>query len=296
MKKKFILFLGKCDEVFEKAKDALTQELAAFQILPTFIFAKDGATAALMSANQNFNVILIDTNVPRLMDGGFVYSLHTMKTTKDADLIVINSQNELSAELQSADQFLDKPYDWELLRNVFLKALVSGEQKISEETRSSAAVDVRILNAMIKATSFVVQQFGCKDIKMLKPETKKPETPWQGEVASYMEIKSQNFKGILVVSFEKSTYLKLLSEMLGEPQTEITADNADAIGEINNMILGNAKSEFTQYKVEMTLPKIMKKGENPPAPEKSVGMIIPFQIPEGKLHIEVVAHPLDKVA
>lgn len=296
MKKKYILFLGKCDDIFERTKEMLIHELSSAQICPVFVLAKDGADAALRIQNQMFDVIVIDTQMPRLLEGGFVHGLSSMKNTVNANLIVINHDPEnLPKPLEIASQFLARPYESDLLFTTLLKAVL-GDQKLSPTKQNHFAVDVRVLNALIKATLFIVQQFGLKDVKMMKPESKSPEAPWLGDVASYMEIQSQMFQGALVVSFEKSIYLKILTNMLGEEQTEITADNADAIGEINNMILGNAKPEFTQYKIEMSLPKIMKKGDLPPTPAKSVVMLIPFELPEGRIHIEVVAHPLSAKA
>lgn len=302
-KKKTLLYLGKCDDIFERSRELLSAELSEVQITSAFTIAKDGADAANRTQKQAFDVIIIDTKMPRLLEGDFLKTLATDKNTANANLIVIDQSSEsLPKGLEHAHQKLTPPFDADLLFSTLLKAVL-GDQKIEAVTSATSAatptqfaVDVRVLNALIKSTLFVVQQFGLSDIKMLKPMPKNPESSCLGDVMSYMEITSELFLGGFVVSFEKSVYLKILTNMLGEEQTEITPDNADAIGELNNMILGNAKPEFTQYNVQMSLPKIIQKGENPPMPPKSVALLISFQLPEGRIYVEVRAHPLQSKA
>jgi chemotaxis protein CheX len=100
------------------------------------------------------------------------------------------------------------------------------------------------------------------------------------------------FQGTLLISFDEIVYLKMVTSMLGEEQTGLNADNADAVGEVANMILGNAKSDFTEYEIGMSLPKLLKKGVLPEAPNGSAEILIAGEVAEKFLYIQVIAHPV----
>jgi len=81
--------------------------------------------------------------------------------------------------------------------------------------------------------------------------------------------------------------------MLMEEQTDITADNQDAVGEINNIIFGNAKSDLAQFGVSMTIPKVIHGADQKMScPEGSAAMRVPFTTEKGKFYIDVIAHPV----
>ncbi|MNL37106.1 CheC-like family protein [compost metagenome] len=85
--------------------------------------------------------------------------------------------------------------------------------------------------------------------------------------------------------------------MLMEEQTDLTPDNQDAVGEINNIIFGNAKSEISNFGVQLTVPKVIIGANHIIACEKgSAGMLIPFSTSRGKFYITVAAFPVAKAA
>lgn len=298
--RKNILIVDNNRELESLVKEPLLKELENTGVSPIVVRAKDGAEAAIKSENQKFDMVIIDTEVPRLMDGGFVYGIHTYKNTQDAEVIVI-SQRELSElpESLQRSRYFKKPVTPSELINAMVSILnIQYQGKKPDEATSAAAVkyavDVRVINAVIKATTNVLTQFGVKNIKMQGAKTMAANTPLQGEVSSVIDIRSKYFKGYLTVSFDKSSFLELVSSMLMEPQTEITPDNQDAVGEINNIIFGNAKSEITSYGVEMTVPKvIMGKDQTIPTLPGAAGMLIPFATDAGEFYLSVVALPCD---
>ncbi|MCB2285467.1 chemotaxis protein CheX, partial [Acinetobacter baumannii] len=97
------------------------------------------------------------------------------------------------------------------------------------------------------------------------------------------------------VSFDKGSYLEVVSSMLMEEQTELNADNQDAVGEINNIIFGNAKAEISNFGVQMTVPRVLLGSNQVVAcAAGSAGMMIPFNTNKGKFYIVVVALPMAK--
>lgn len=303
--KKNILILDHNCELEKLIREPLLKQTENSDLLPIVVRAKDGADAAMKSANQKFDMVLIDMDAPRLMEGGFVHGLHTYKNTQEAKIFVIAPVEpmELPESLKGSKVFNKPVSPDELIASLIttLNSLnQSPEKSKSTGTHSSTTpklgVDVRVLNAIITATSKVLTQFGLP-IKMEKAVPKSPHDPLQGEVSSIIDINSDSFHGSLSISFDKASFLELVSAMLMEEQTELTTDNQDAVGEINNIIFGNAKSEITSYGVQMTVPRVVVgMNHHVPSSPGAAGMLIPFSTGNGKFYLTVVAQPIAKAA
>lgn len=304
-RRKNILIVDNRTELEQLVKDSLLKELSNSDISVVMVRAKDGAEAAIKSENQKFDMVVIDTEVPRLMDGGFVYGIHSYKNTQEADIFVISQRDpgELPESLKSS-KFFKKPVNPDQLIKTMVSALNSQHHGVTDSAPSPMAsqagkyaVDVRVINAIIKSTTNVLLQFGVNDVKMEKAAHKSAEEPLSGEISSVVDIKSRSFQGHLAISFDKGSYLEVVSSMLMEEQTELTADNQDAVGEINNIIFGNAKAEITSFGIELTVPRVLIGSQQQvPSPVGSSAMRIPFATAKGKFYLTVIAHPLSDKA
>lgn len=304
-RRKNILIVDNRSELEQLVKESLQKELSTSDISIIMVRAKDGAEAAIKSENQKFDMVLIDTEVPRLMDGGFVYGIQSYKNTQDADILVVSQKDtsELPDSLKSAKVF-KKPVNPDDLIKTMVSVLNAQHHGSTEKeyaatpaAASKYAVDVRVINAIIKSTTNVLVQFGVTDVKMEKACQKSPSDSLSGEISSIVDIKSRNFQGYLTISFDKGSYLEVVSSMLMEEQTELTPDNQDAVGEINNIIFGNAKAEITSFGIDLTVPRVLI-GHNQQlnCPEGSAAMMIPFSTGKGKFYLTVTALPLAKAA
>lgn len=269
---------------------SLTEQLRKKDIALTLISAKDGAQASLKSVNQKFDAVVLDTSVPRMVESGFANNFRSIKNIKDGYLYVVSADkaDTLPESLKSGRVF-SKPFDCAALVEALVQDLVG---EVTAEN-SRYAVDVRVINAVITATLKVLTQFGVNEVKMEKPQMKTCKEPLAGCISSVLDIISQNFKGQLSISFDKGSFLELVSCMLCEEQTEITAENQDAVGEVNNIIYGNAKSDLAQFGVAMTIPKVLQgQGRLLECPEGSAAMRVSFKTSKGFFYIDVVAHPI----
>lgn len=267
----------------------LAEQLRKKEIALTLVSARDGAQASLKAVNQKFDAIILDTSVPRMVESGFANNFRSVKNTRDGHLYVVSSQSleELPESLKTGRFFL-KPFDSRELIEALIQDFCGEE--IPEYSRYS--VDVRVINAIISATLKVLGQFQISNISMGKPEIKSVEEPMAGVISSVLDIVSQNFKGQLSISFDKPSFLELVSNMLMEEQSDITTENQDAVGEINNIIYGNAKPDLAQFGVAMTIPKVVHgAGQLMVSPGGSAAMRVPFTTEKGKFYIEVVAYP-----
>lgn len=303
--KKTILILDHNGELEKLVKEPLIKRSEDLDFFPLVVTAKDGADAALKSANQKFDLILIDVEAPRLMDGGFVKDLHTFRNTHEAQVFVF-SPPDLShlPDSLKGTSFFKKPVSSEEIVATLISALnsknhdlLNNKQGSGSHKTSKLGVDARVVNAIITATLNVLNQFGLNSIKMEKAEPRAAHDPLLGEVSSIVDIKSKSFQGHLSVSFDKESFLELVSAMLMEEQTELTPDNQDAVGEINNIIFGNAKSEITSYGVQMTVPRVvMGANQAIPCAPGAAGMLVPFSTDKGKFYLTIVADPLIEAA
>ncbi len=63
--------------------------------------------------------------------------------------------------------------------------------------------------------------------------------------------------GAICLSLSEGLSLKLASHMLEEDYYELDEDGIDALKEITNMVVGNAKSNFPDDNVEISVPDLM---------------------------------------
>ena len=95
--------------------------------------------------------------------------------------------------------------------------------------------------------------------------------------------------GTVVLSFQRSVALKAAEAMLMmEGLTEVDNDVLDAVGEITNMVCGDAKAKLAQFQLSISLPNILC-GEDCwlHFPQNSHPISIPFKCPWGLLALQI---------
>jgi chemotaxis protein CheX len=94
--------------------------------------------------------------------------------------------------------------------------------------------------------------------------------------------------GTVALSMPRTLALAVAEQLLGEPQTELTAQVVDAVGELTNMIAGAAKARLEALQLSLGLPTVVTGQETAIAfPSRAVPIAIPFTSPRGPLVIEV---------
>jgi chemotaxis protein CheX len=95
--------------------------------------------------------------------------------------------------------------------------------------------------------------------------------------------------GTVVLSMQPSVAIKAASiMMMDDTLKEINDDVLDAVGELTNMICGDAKAKLAQYQLSISLPNILC-GENCwlHFPQHSSPISIPFKCPWGMLALQI---------
>jgi chemotaxis protein CheX len=294
--RKNILMIVSDMELEKEIRENLPRKMSDPDMSVVFIHARDGAEAAVKADKQRFDLVLMDSECPRMKEGWFVHGLSRFKNTQDAKLIVLGiaDDNSTLPEAIRKCKYFKKPTNNEELMASIITMLnyPAGPMKASEGTNIRYVVDVRVINAVIKATLNILGQFGVTSITMDKAGPKSPHEPLMGEVSSVVDIESQTFQGFLAITFDKASYLEVVSTIMQIEQTELTEENQSAVGEINNIIFANAKAEISNFGAKMKIPRILL-GANQVVPcvQGSGGMLIPFNTNKGKFHLLVVAFP-----
>lgn len=69
---------------------------------------------------------------------------------------------------------------------------------------------------------------------------------------------SGDVQGVVIIKFPLQTCLAVVTRLIGEKATKIDDDVTDAIGEITNIIVGNAKKYLTGLNVSISLPTVVE--------------------------------------
>jgi chemotaxis protein CheX len=93
--------------------------------------------------------------------------------------------------------------------------------------------------------------------------------------------------GCVVVSLSTQVALELASELLDEEMTEVDDDCTDAIGEITNMITGNAKTDFPVEGCTISVPSIIKGQHTVSFPSGIPVISIPCNAGTGQMSVDV---------
>ena len=149
-------------------------------------------------------------------------------------------------------------------------------------------MDASLINPFINATINVLETMAFIKCKAEKPYLKKDDVA-KGDVTGIIGITGES-NGTIAVTFEEVTILKIVSNMFGEEMKVLNSEVADAVGELTNMISGQARRELEENgKVfEAAIPSVVS-GKNHQITHYTDGpkIAIPFITDGGRFTIEV---------
>ena len=156
---------------------------------------------------------------------------------------------------------------------------------------------VEFSKPFVDATKSVFETMISSSIQAGKPEIKNNSVS-RGDVSAIMGMsgdytkgdEKNEFKGMLVFSFPKETYLKVASAMLMTEYKELNEEISDVGAEIANIVMGNAKRFLSEggYVIKMSIPSTVT-GTNHTIkyPEKTSVVIIPMTSAHGLFYMEL---------
>ena len=103
-------------------------------------------------------------------------------------------------------------------------------------------MDVKLINPFIDATINVLETMAFMTVTAGKPYVKQDNIA-VGDVTGVMGLTGVAH-GTIAVTFQENCILTVVSNMLGEKMDTLNEDIADAVGELTNMISGQARKDL----------------------------------------------------
>ncbi len=149
-------------------------------------------------------------------------------------------------------------------------------------------MDAKLINPFINATLNVLETMAFVKVQSAKPYLKKDDIA-KGDVTGVIGLTGE-INGTISVTFDEGSILKIVSNMFGEEVTELNTEVMDAVGELTNMISGQARRELEESgkRFEAAIPSVIS-GNNHQITHYTDGpkIAIPFTTEGGAFTIEV---------
>ena len=159
---------------------------------------------------------------------------------------------------------------------------------------SPAAINPRLIVPFVNAVRAVFSTMVGVSTTIGRPQLKRNPAP-SYDVSSIIGF-SGDVMGSVVVSFQKAAALKLVSAFAGVEITADSPDFADAVGELANMIAGNAKKDLGSA-ASITVPNVVIGTGHCIAGLSGVPcLVIPCSTPVGDFAVEVNIKQLKSAA
>ncbi|WP_243311956.1 chemotaxis protein CheX [Fundidesulfovibrio agrisoli] len=147
--------------------------------------------------------------------------------------------------------------------------------------------DAEIAKPFVQATKHVLSTMAMLDPAPGKPYVKKNNTA-AGDVSAVVGLTGDKH-GSISISFSKKCAVAIVKNMLGDDVQDIIQDAKDAVGEITNMISGQARAGLSQMGLTMqaSTPTVIF-GDNHTITHVTTGPVIaiPFSTPYGEFTVE----------
>jgi len=95
-------------------------------------------------------------------------------------------------------------------------------------------------------------------------------------------------QGAVVLSFSRETAIQIVSRFADHPYKALSSDVIDGVGELINIIAGNAKKDLREFRIDISLPGVIT-GKNYKIhwPENVPVITIPFSSEAGDFTVNV---------
>ena len=141
-------------------------------------------------------------------------------------------------------------------------------------------MNANMINPFLNAVTKVLTTMAFTEPQPGKPFLRKPNETLSGDVAGVVGV-TGGVSGSMALSFSKEAILHIVSSMFGESFTELNGDVRDAVGELSNMICGDARGALDEQGCSITaaVPTvIVGSGLQISHLTKKPSIIIPFTV------------------
>lgn len=147
-------------------------------------------------------------------------------------------------------------------------------------------MQAKYINPFVQATVGLFQDFVGVPVTAKKPYLRTDPNDLE-EVSGIIGLAGETV-GAVVLSFSRESAIQVISKMEGRPYQALTNDVIDGVGELVNIIAGNAKKDLSEFRIDISLPGIVT-GKNYQIhwPEGIPVIAIPFDSEYGRFSVNV---------
>ncbi len=147
-------------------------------------------------------------------------------------------------------------------------------------------IDPNYIKPFVVATKNLFETMINVPFKLGRPSLKTGSQVPPHEISSIIGL-SGNVSGSVVISLSPEVAFQLVSALIGEEVSELNDDCIDAIGEIANMIAGNAKTDFPSGNNAISTPSVVVGKHKVSYPSGLPIITIPCITDKGDMFIEI---------
>jgi chemotaxis protein CheX len=150
----------------------------------------------------------------------------------------------------------------------------------------SNALDVRLVNPIVSATMEVLGTMANMQVKLKATKAEKDFLP-SGDISAVIGILGEEGEGMVSLSFPMAMASQIVANLLGLSPADLSAeDRADGVGEVVNMVSGNAKAALSRESggtYKLSLPTIIVGGNHEviSRPKSTPSLIMEFEAEDG---------------
>jgi|WetSurMetagenome_2_1015567.scaffolds.fasta_scaffold306375_2 chemotaxis protein CheX len=115
-------------------------------------------------------------------------------------------------------------------------------------------MNVEYINPFLKALDSVFKSMLNLDLEMGTPRLRDEN---KGFSISGVIGFTGSVRGFVVISYPKPMAVRIVSTILGMDLDEFSPYIADGIGEVTNMVVGNAQKELPTHRLALSLPNVV---------------------------------------
>ena len=150
-------------------------------------------------------------------------------------------------------------------------------------------MNVEFINPFLSAISNVLVTMAMIEPKSGRPAIQCDHLP-PAEITGVIEMNSPQTSGVLAISFTESLIHKVTKRMLGDDAETADETLKDLVGEITNMVCGNAKAVLDQkgFDFDMATPRVVKgRDRDVTFPKGCTVIVVPFSTDFGEFYVEI---------
>lgn len=159
-------------------------------------------------------------------------------------------------------------------------------------TQQKPGLDARLVNPIIAATTDVLATMSMTNVTLVTMRAEADYKP-TGDVSAVIGLQGDDGEGMIALSFPLKLSNLLIARLLGCPPEHLSRDDrSDGVGELANMISGNAKtalSEMSSTPYRLSIPTVVlgPQHEVSSRPRNNPYLIIIFEAEGEQFHLQV---------